>query len=409
MAQDLQHFIPFTRHDLLAMCLQSSGVSKYQKNDIVRIAGLLQKLFHSEFYQTQNELTLAYEPFDPDLDTRQPFLDVSVRETSGEFKQKLERVLEQGNFIRLTKVDLEAALSESSLFKIRLHIDFDEFEEVLVYCRGISIKTEVIPELLGLRKREIEFTNYDRVVLYLRFKDTASLGKNVELLGRSRKTLLKLFRNVPKADLEMLFPNTRIGMRLLDKLLIGIPALVSGGVVLTTKLGATLVLLSGVLGFWLGLHNTPVALDSAALLALAAGVGAVAGYLWKQFNSFKNRKLRFSQALTQNLYFKSLDNNAGVFYRLIADAEDEEFKETFLAWFFLSICRNGLTQDNLDRDIEQWFQDKWQTEIDFEVEDGLKKLERLGLARCENGVWKALSIGEALLTVESEIVRGIKG
>jgi hypothetical protein len=34
-------------------------------------------------------------------------------------------------------------------------------------------------------------------------------------------TLLKLFQNVPKADLEMLIPNTTVRMFNLDKLLIG--------------------------------------------------------------------------------------------------------------------------------------------------------------------------------------------
>jgi hypothetical protein len=29
---------------------------------------------------------------------------------------------------------------------------------------------------------------------------------------------------VPRADLEMLFPNARVRMRLIDKLLIGVPA-----------------------------------------------------------------------------------------------------------------------------------------------------------------------------------------
>ena len=57
-------------------------------------------------------------------------------------------------------------------------------------------------------------------------------------------------------------------------------------------------------------------LPRAKAMVLLAGVVALGGYLWKQFNNFKNRKMRFMQALTQNLYFKNLDNNAGVFYRL---------------------------------------------------------------------------------------------
>ena len=101
-------------------------------------------------------------------------------------------------------------------------------------------------------------------------------------------------------------------MRMLDRLLIGVPALVSGGIVFTTKLGATLLLMGSLLGFWLGVSSKPVQLDKAALLALVAGLGALGGYCWKQFSNFRNRKLKYTQALTENLYFKLLDNNAGV-------------------------------------------------------------------------------------------------
>lgn len=80
----------------------------------------------------------------------------------------------------------------------------------------------------------------------------------------------------------------------------------------TTKLGATLLLMGSLLGFWLGVSSEPVQLDKAALLALVAGLGALGGYCWKQFRNFGNRKLKYTQALTENLYFKLLDNNAGV-------------------------------------------------------------------------------------------------
>jgi hypothetical protein len=37
----------------------------------------------------------------------------------------------------------------------------------------------------------------------------------------SAVSLIKLFHNVPKADLEMLFPNSRVRMKTIDKLIIG--------------------------------------------------------------------------------------------------------------------------------------------------------------------------------------------
>ena len=67
-------------------------------------------------------------------------------------------------------------------------------------------------------------------------------------------TVLKLFRNVPAADLEMLFPNTEVRIKPLDMLLIGVLAAVGGIVVWMTKLLGTLLLLGSLLAFWLGLR-----------------------------------------------------------------------------------------------------------------------------------------------------------
>jgi hypothetical protein len=171
---------------------------------------------------------------------------------------------------------------------------------------------------------------------------------------------------------------------------------VSGGVILVTKLGATLVLAGSLLGFWLGLHAQPVALDKVTLAALLAGLMALGGYLWKQFNNYKNRKLRFMQTLTEHLYFKNLDNNAGVFHRLIDDAEEEECKEAILAYYFLLSRPAGLTRSELDQIIERWLAEKWQCQIDFEINDALDKLQQLGLVTTQREKYSAVPLEQAL-------------
>ena len=138
-----------------------------------------------------------------------------------DFVSHLEKLLEKANYEKITESDLNQALNESYLFNIRLHVDFDDFSEVLLFSRGESIREEQ-------------------------------------------------------------------------------------------------------LSTWFGLSSQPVELNKTAIMTLLAGIAALGGYLWKQFNSFKNRKLKFMQSLTQNLYFKNLDNNAGVFHKLANDAEDED-------------------------------------------------------------------------------------
>jgi hypothetical protein len=185
-------------------------------------------------------------------------------------------------------------------------------------------------------------------------------------------------------------------MRFSDKLLIGVPAVISGGLVLTTKLGASLVLLGSLFGFWLGLSTEPVELNKTTLLVLLAGIGALGGYLWKQFNNFKNRKLRFLQTLTQSLYFKNLDNNAGVFHRLVNDAEEEECKEAVLAYYFLLTSEQSMSRTELDRKIEHWLAVKWRCKVDFEIDDALAKLLALELVTETGDKLSVVAIDDAI-------------
>ena len=237
---DKYRFIPYRRRDIVEMCLQDPRLHEVGE-DFRQLGYMLEQVFHFEFHQVVEALKDAYAGLDPDSDTRDP--GIAPREASRSFVQLLDGLLEKANYERVGESELNQALTESSLFKIRLQVDFGDFSEVSLFARGVSQRRETLPAWFGLASKEIEFTNYDRVVVFLRIRDDYVHSKQDFASCRAGATLLKLFRNVPRADLEMLFPNTRVRMRLLDKLLIGIPAVVSGGVVLTTKLGASLVLL----------------------------------------------------------------------------------------------------------------------------------------------------------------------
>lgn len=352
---------------------------------------LLQSVFHFEYHDTLETLKDLYAPLNPDRDTRK--VGVFTEEPGESFTETLHGLLDKANYELLTQEELEAAFEESSLFQIKLHIDFDAFEEALLFTRGESTHTEQVSTLFGLIKKEVTFSNFDRVVIYIRYRDDVMPDAGKRKPG---STMLKLFQNVPRADVEMLFPDTQVGMRLIDKLMIGVPALAGAIAIATTKAGASLLLLGSLIGFWLGLHSEAVELDEARLIAILAGVGGLGSYIWKQFSNFKNRKLLFMQSLTQNLYFKNLDNNAGVFHRLIDDAEEEECKEAILAYYFL------LTQDSLieseaalDRLIEQWFATRWESELDFEVDDAVAKLRKLGLLQESEGQIRVLTLDKA--------------
>ena len=397
---DPKRYIPYRKSDIVRMCLAGKELDRAQADRFRIFDRLLTQVFHYEYHQLQEQLKNAYAPVNPDADTRT--VDLDTTEDSARFVDLLETLLDKANYEKVSDRDLQQALREESMFKIRLQVDFNDYAEVLLFCRGQSVRHETTASWFGLRKRDISFTNYDRVVLYLKFKQDFDPSLLQLPENRAGATLLKLFQNVPKADLEMLFPNTRVRMRTMDKLLIGVPAVVSGGIVISTKLGTTLVLIGTLIGYWVGLHQDPVELNRTTVIALLAGLGALGAYLWKQFSNFRNRKLRFMQALTRDLYFKNLDNNAGVFLRLINDAEDEECKEAVLAYYFLLNSDAALTKIELDRAIENWFVEQWHTQLDFEVDDALDKLVRLQLVEYEDDHYRSVSVEEAVKRLDAQ-------
>jgi hypothetical protein len=387
----ISRFIPFRKTDVLEMCLHSSSLAE-QEVPFRRFYHQLDRLLHYEFLGIIESLKDQYAPVDPDTDTRSSGLEPSA--TREPFADTLAQLIEQSNYNRISQQEIKQAFEQSSLFNIRLHVDFDDFSEVLLFSRGESVRRESVPRLLGLFPKDVEFVNYDRVVVYIKLRDDYQLVAGESPQCRPGSTLLKLFQDVPRGDLEMLFPNTAVRMRTLDKLLIGIPAVVSGGIVLTTKLGASLALFGSLLGFWVGLSSEPVELTKATAIALLAGFGTLGAYFWKQFSSFKNRKLGFMQALTQNLYFKSLDNNAGVIHRLGSDAQDEECKEALLAYYFL-LTSGPMKSQQLDQTIENWFDQQWDCQLDFEIGDALAKIKRLNLIKDDKGLLSAVALPQA--------------
>ena len=128
-------------------------------------------------------------------------------------------------------------------------------------------------------------------------------------------------------------------------------------------------------------------------------IGAITlgAYLFQRYENFKSRKLNFAKTLSENLYFRNLDNNQGVLTRLVDEAEEEECKEAMLGYSFLLFSSEPLTAEGLDRAIEAWFSERHQVELDFEVSDALDKLEKLEIvSRADDGTLSPLPLDGAL-------------
>ncbi len=378
-------FIPFRQADLVDLLDTDERLADDDAARFRALASLLDATFHVEFREHLERLKDAYAPFahDPDTRTVRTYDAAERAKAQQDLLDGLEQLLEHANFERIDADEIHRAFEQESLLKVRVEVDLDDFEHMLIFRRGETQRTREVSTFKGLRRNVVSFTNYEKVLVLVTFREAEHFASRDidtdDLPFTPGSTVLKLFQDVPKADIESLFPNAEVRMRWVDRLLIGIPALISGIIVASTKLLTTIGLLVLLAGFYLGIRDQPVELDQATLITLGAGLGSFGGYLTRQFTKYKARRMEFLKTLADNLYFRNLDNDAGVFHNLLDAAEEEETKEAILGWYFLRAAGRPLSMVELDRMVEAWFAEQLGCVLDFDVTDGVDKLRRLEL------------------------------
>lgn len=227
-------------------------------------------------------------------------------------------------------------------------------------------------------------TVYDDVVLLVAMKPEAEIASKRERRRlRERKivpgsVLIKYFRNIAASDLNALFPNVRVVMSLFDKMVLSVPAL-AGAIPILLNLTSTIAVLLLVVGFYLGVVAAVEHDEIKTAFAAMSGLAALVGFVMRQYLRYQRQSLKYQKELTDNIYFRNVNNNAGIFDYMIGAAEEQECKEAFLAYYFLRIAKTPPTQEALDRTIEEWLERTFGVDLDFEVDDALRKLDRLGL------------------------------
>lgn len=394
---DRDRFIPYRKSELIDLLCDEGTLATEHRDQFRAFSRVLESLYHFDFHSKLEKMKSHYFPFNPDRDTKTKrlFDKAALDENEEALMAELTEVLNGANYERVTEAELQKALEEESLFRISLVVDFGDFSRIVLFRRGDVVKKAELKRFFR-KNLMLDVPTFERVVLLVRFKDRAHFEakskkaqkKWAELPFEPGSVVLKLFKDVPKADLEMLFPNTETKMRPRDWALLLTPGLIGGFTVLlkaAVSIGIAMTLVWSLLKNKLEEGDVPVAHpglspeEAAALAGAAMAVIGIGGFMVKQWLKFKNRKIFFMKTLADNLYFKNLDNNEGVLHHVIDGAEEEECKEALLAYYFLLKHPEGLTEAQLDDTIEGWLEAKHEVRVDFEVDDGLAKLHKLGL------------------------------
>src|SRR5256714_13495504 len=403
-----EKFLPVTRSALMD---RLTAAHLWPKGDAVQARRFLRYLdyWRRHSYAVKLlELEQTYEPFSPDSDLLKT-RTFSVEERAIMQRRLVEQMgylLEQGNFTRVDPANVHFILTKDSAYGLDLEVDLEAFEEVLIYYRGATTITERRRDVRKayMRWREVKIPVFQRMFLLFKLKpfdvrvrevmaERKIEQKEAEKFVRHLRGLLpvtvtsdyvyiKLFKNMPRSDVEMIFPNTKVRFRLFDKVKFGVSA--GSGVGM------------GVFG----------AISKLAMLSnpytLAAAVAGFGGIALRQATNFLNQRTRYMVVLAQNLYFHAMADNRGVMTLLADRAAEEDIKEEMLLYSVLAKERVNIANlRHVDEAIEQYLATTFGIDVDFDVDDALARLKQEGIVtELPDGTLETLPPHEAALHID---------
>ena len=381
-----ERFIPVTRFALLDRLTKPYLWPAGQATEARRFFRYLDYWRQQQYFALLLDLEQTYESFSPDSDL------LMTRSFSSEDREILkhrvfegvESLLQRANYERIDATDVEMILTRDSHYGLDLTVDMKAFERIVIYYRGASNqKYERRNVRKFLRKEEFDVPIFQRLFIMFKLKPFETRVEEVmrekrcsrsnaeKCVERSRHHMppgisdkniyLKLFKNIPRTDVEMIFPNTEVRFRSFDKLRLGVTA--GGGL----GMGAF-----GAAGKIALLASNPIA----AVGALAG----LSGIAFRQAMGFFNQKQRYMVVMAQNLYFHTMADNRGVILKIAARGAEEDVKEEMLLYSVLAKEKSTRADlPSIDLAIESYLTRTFGIKVDFEIDDALDRLIRDGI------------------------------
>jgi uncharacterized protein DUF3754 len=403
--------IPLRKSDIIDALVAEGRLDEADEARFRQAARMLGAILHYEYLGELDRLRETYFYFDPEIDPHEfgsaKDLDSAYQLLSDEFA----RVLTNANFVEISHDEITRAFAERARVRVKIKAPVEDYRDVRMFRRGSHIETIEVPAWFGLRRRPLKVLVYDDVVLMVATKPDSMTPEQARkaLPGarrggqkvRSGAVLFKYFRHIARADLKALFPNVRVVRSLLDHLTLGVPAIL-GGIPILIKLASTMTVLFLVAGFYLGLAGTIQDRDTEQALAALSGLLALGAFLLRQWGNFHRQSLIHQKELTDNVYYRNVNNNSGIFAYLIGEAEDQDWKEVLLAYYGLLTEAGPITREALDARIEDFLARAIGVSADFDVDHALSRLREYDLMIETGDGLVAAPLSDALARLDRE-------
>lgn len=381
-----EKFIPVDRKDIIEHVLEKL-FEPGQRSLATVVVRYMCALRQAESAKSLDELVELYDAFNPDDETVN-LAELPAAETKIQLEALKAKVIDlvvSANYIEIDKAALEKILQEESGIGFQAEVDLSEYDFHLLYYRG-AIKDKILAKSwkrLWLLDRPFEVDAYRRLFIGLKLKPyearVAELmqsgltrrkaerqvrrARSHQLLeGVSEHTLhMKIFRRIPRSELQILFPNARIRFTLFDRLWLWFG---SGG-------STVFAIVTAVLKF-------VAAITFISIYFVVFTVAGAIGAIIRTISSVINTRTRYMAKLAKSLYFHSIGSNQSVLTLLTDDAEEEDIIEAVITYaLLLSHGHRGL--DAVKSEAEKFLKDEFDVDCAFDIEDGCVHLRKLGL------------------------------
>ena len=394
---DVVRFIPVSRTDILNRLLAPEYWPGHDTKPLASVLYYIGRLRQQDSAIKLDELMDKYQLFNPDSDMEfaETLSDEEKLAQRNALIKNLEQLIFRANFERITREELERVLSETSPYGVEIDVDLDEFAPLLPYYRGVRMRENSRRDWRWAytRKRHYVIPSYERFFLALTLKpEEERIAEIMKKEGVSRKfaerkfhklrkrlpewvnseqIYLKMFKDIPQIDIDMLLPNNGVKFRLFDRFMLWFSG---GGSAVYAVVVSILKLLA-------------VAISPILLFMTLFGVG---GTLFRQVMSVINTRTRYMMELVQKLYFHNISSNQGALTLLIDEAEEEDIKEDQLLYaFLLKQSPDDLSLDRARRDVAAFLLNEFRLKVNFDHEEAFGRLTQRNLAgRDANGkIW----------------------
>ena len=391
-----ESFIPCDRSELIELCLNDSNFDEEQQQQFRDFCHILTAYYHFQFHSVSEKIKHNFSYFNPDEEktiikkNKEKNDQISpelIHDRKITLLKSFREILEQANYTEVSKKQLLDAFTQQSILKLDTVVNFSDFEDMVCYYRGNIRKTIEIKKWFGLKTVEREIDVLERVALLIKFKNLDEIEDEdiKQSKFESENIYVYLYKNLPKYDLEYIFPNIKIKMNAKDRFIL-IASAIGAAVPIVLRILPRLLLIIAIIFFvttgkvpfkQVNVTDKDVSDFIPILLTSLSLLFTFGGFAFKQYLTYKNKHIKFQKDITETLFFRQLGVSLGVFQSIIDEAEEEECKEIILVYYHLLTSEKPLTAQQLDRKIELWLEENIGCQIDFDIESTINDLREI--------------------------------